>query len=134
MWLAPTAEKNAMGETNTMGDASFAVELSVDDENSGLYIGMEVQLDYIAASLKNVLCVPYDAVYENDDGENCVIVLTKQDDGKYLLTEQVVTLGAESDFDAVVTGIEAGTRILNEPDVYRDMIGKAVAVSGTEAQ
>lgn len=124
--LAPTAEKNAMGETNTMGDASFAVELSVDEENSGLYIGMEVQLDYIITSLKNVLYVPYDAVYENDGGESCVIVLTEQDDGKYLLSEQVVTLGADNDLDVVVTGIDAGTRILNEPEVYRDMIGKAV--------
>lgn len=124
--LAPTAEKNAMGTTNTMGDASFAVELSVDEENSGLYIGMEVQLDYIITSLKNVLYVPYDAVYENDGGESCVIVLTKQDDGKYLLSEQVVTLGADNDLDVVVTGIDAGTRILNEPEVYRDMIGKAV--------
>lgn len=124
--LAPTAEKNAMGTTNTMGDASFAVELSVDEENSGLYIGMEVQLDYIITSLKNVLYVPYDAVYENDGGESCVIVLTEQDDGKYLLSEQVVTLGADNDLDVVVTGIDAGTRILNEPEVYRDMIGKAV--------
>ena len=124
--LAPTAEKNAMGATNTMGDASFAVELSVDEENSGLYIGMEVQLDYIITSLKNVLYVPYDAVYENDGGESCVIVLTEQDDGKYLLSEQVVTLGADNDLDVVVTGIDAGTRILNEPEVYRDMIGKAV--------
>ena len=132
--LAPTAEKNAMGATNTMGDASFAVELSVDDENSGLYIGMEVQLDYIITSLKNALYVPYDAVYENDAGESCVIVLTEQTDGKYLLSEQVVALGAESDFDVVVTGIEAGVRILNEPDVYRDMIGKTIAVNGTEAQ
>lgn len=124
--LAPTAEKNAMGTTNTMGDASFAVELSVDEENSGLYIGMEVQLDYIITSLKNVLYVPYDSVYENDGGESCVIVLTEQDDGKYLLSEQVVTLGADNDLDVVVTGIDAGTRILNEPEVYRDMIGKAV--------
>ena len=130
--IAPTADKNAMGATNTVGDPSFAVELTVDEEDSGLYIGMEVQIDYIIASLPNVLCLPYDAIYENDAGESCVIVLTEQEDGKYLLSEQVVATGADNDLDVVVTGIEAGARVLNEPDVYRSMLGKAVAISGTE--
>ena len=132
--IAPTANKNAAGETDTLSDPSFAVELSVDEADSGLYIGMEVQLDYETAALEHVLTAPYDAVYENDAGEDCVLVLTEQADGKYLLSEHSVHIDAAGDLDVVISGIDEGTRIVNEPENYRALVGKTVSLANAEAQ
>lgn len=129
--IAPTSTKNNLGETQTASDALFATEVTVMSENTGLKIGMSVRLNYIIAEQKNVLTVPYDAVYENNEGQSCVLVASEQSDGKYLLLELPVETGIGNDLDIVISGegVQEGLRIVNEPDDYLALVGKPVSIN-----
>jgi len=124
--IAPTADK-----TVTTGDATFAAEVTVLDKGTGLRIGMEAQLDYIIAEETHVLAVPYDAVYENDAGQTCVMIAVETE-GKYAIEELPVTTGLDDDLDMVITGsgVKEGLRVIHAPDSYRDLLGQTV-IAGT---
>ena len=118
--IAPTSNKNNQGTTDTTGEAVFASEVLVTEKNTGLRIGMEAQLDYIIEEANHVLAVPYDAVYENEAGENCVLAAIEQENGSYLIQEIVVSTGMDDDLYLVIesTELEIGMRIIELPDTY----------------
>lgn len=118
--IAPTSNKTIQGTTDTNGDAVFAAEVLVTEKNTGLRIGMEAQLDYVIEEANHVLAVPYDAVYENQAGETCVLAAVEQADGSYLIREIVVATGMDDDLDMVIESPELteGMRIIELPDTY----------------
>lgn len=127
--IAPAANKNAMGETDlSAGEPVFAAEVTVLSENSGLKIGMEADLDYIVQQEENVLTVPYEAVYRNEDGVFCVLCAKEQEDGTYLLEEIQVEPGMDDDLDRAVSGegLEEGMRILSDPSSYLAYLGQSL--------
>lgn len=128
--IAPTAAKNAAGETDTSGDISFATDVAVTSQDTGLRIGMSVELDFVLDEALNALSVPYDAVYENDQGQTCLLVLEEGEDGEILLTELPVTTGLETDLDTAVSGegLGEGTRIVTDPERYLPLAGMAVTL------
>lgn len=131
--IAPTAAKNAAGETDTSGDISFATDVAVTSQDTGLRIGMSVELDFVLDEALNALAVPYDAVYENDQGQTCLLVLEEGEDGELLLTELPVTTGLETDLDIAVEGdgLTEGVQVVTDPDRYLPLAGQEVAL-GTE--
>ncbi len=126
--IAPTSEKNAQGQTNTAGDVLFDTKVAVLDKDTGLRIGMSARIKYIVDQQSGVIAVPFDALYEKEDGKSYVIAVIPQNNGKYLLKEMPVTKGLENDLDVVITGdgIEEGMRILTTPGNYRTLIGREV--------
>ncbi len=126
--IAPTSNKTSRGTTDTSSEATFATEVEIIGEDTGLCIGMEAQLDYIIAQQSNVLAVPYDAVYKNKSGHSCVLTATQQEDGKYLIREIKVETGMDDDLDMVITGSEVneGLRVINDPDSYLNLLGHTV--------
>ena len=121
--------KTANGATNTDGgDVSFAADVAVLSKDTGLRIGMSVRLNFVVDQAKDALSVPYEAVYKNDAGEDCVMAAEEQDDGKYLLAEYPVTAGMETDLDIVVEGpdLQEGMRIVSEPSLYRPYLGQTL--------
>ena len=130
--IAPTSTKNAMGQSNTTGDAVFAAEVEITSRDTGLRIGMEAQLDYILAEEDHVLAVPYDAVYTDDAGQTCILIAVEQEDGRYLIQSLPVTTGMDDDLDMVVSGsgVREGLRVINEADTYLHLLGQTV-VAGT---
>lgn len=131
--IAPTAAKNAAGETDTSGDISFATDVAVTSQDTGLRIGMSVELDFVLDEALNALSVPYDAVYTNDQGQTCLLVLEEGEDGELLLTELPVTTGLETDLDIAVEGdgLTEGVQVVTDPDRYLPLAGQEVAL-GTE--
>ena len=131
--IAPTSNKNSMGQTDTTGEAVFAAEVAVTTENSGLRIGMEANLDYILAEEAHVLAVPYDAVYEDEAGRTCILVAEPADDADHFTIRSIpVTTGLDDDLDIMVTGPEVreGLRVINEADSYLSLLDQTV-LAGT---
>lgn len=126
--IAPTATKNSKGDTDTTTDAVYETEVTVTSKDTGLKIGMSVDLDYVVSEETHILAVPYDAVYKNSQNEKCVIAAVEQSNGRYLLTQMKVTTGMDDELDIVISGdgISEGLRILNEPDDYVALIGQTV--------
>ena len=94
---------------------------------------MSVELDFVLDEALNALSVPYDAVYENDQGQTCLLVLEEGEDGELLLTELPVTTGLETDLDIAVEGegLTEGVQVVTDPDRYLPLAGQEVAL-GTE--
>ena len=126
--IAPTANKNSLGVTDTTAEPMFAAEVRVLTEDSGLRIGMDAQLDYIVQEVEHVLTVPYEAVYRNEEDKTCVLAAMEQEDGRYLLQEFEVKTGADDDLDIVISGagIVEGMRIVHEPETYLHLLGQTV--------
>ena len=128
--IAPAANKNAMGGTDTGGDVSFAADVAVRSTDTRLRIGLSVRLNFIVAEEKNALAAPYDAVYENAQGQTCILAALEQDDGTWLLQETPVTCGLETDLEVAVKGdgLTAGTTVVSDPEPYVAYIGKPVRI------
>ncbi len=125
--IAPTVTKDAVGNTASVGSGEFAVKVKVDSSKTPLRIGTSVRLDYILEEHKNVLSVPYDAVYTNEEGTDCVIVVEETEEG-FFLHELPVTAGAYNALDRIIsgTGVEEGLRVVNDADAWRDKIGTQI--------
>ena len=131
--IAPTSNKNAMGQTDITGEAVFAAEVAVTSKDIGLRIGMEAQLDYILDEQSHVLAVPYDAVYLDDAGQTRILIAeAADDDNHYHIRSIPVTTGMDDDLDMVVSGpeVKEGLLVINEADSYLHLEGRTV-LSGT---
>lgn len=128
--IAPTVTKNAQGETDTTVEAAFQAVVEIVTKDTGLPVGVEAQLSYRLAEEKSVLAVPYDAVYTNDAGTDCVLVMREQNDGSFLIEELPVNTGIDNDLDIAISGegVSEGLRIINEPENYRSMMGKKLTL------
>ncbi len=126
--IAPTANKTMQGITDTTTDTLFSAEAKVAESNTGLRIGMEVQLDFVLKEAAEVLTVPYDAVYENESGQSCIITLIPQKNDTFLLQEETILLGIDNELDIAISGknIQEGVRVLNEPAAYLPYIGQTL--------
>ena len=129
--IAPTAKKNQLGDTEASIDPSFEAEVSVDSAESGLRIGMEARLSYIIARQAHVLAVPYEAVFTDEAGQSCILVLRTQEKETYLVEKLPVTTGLDDDLDIAVsgTGVEEGLRVITDAKSYLSYIGKTVTLA-----
>ena len=130
--IAPTSNKNVQGNTDKVGDAVFATKIKVNSPDTELRIGMSVRLNFIVERQENILAVPYDTVYLNDAGEECIMVLEKTDEEEtYLLREIPVQTGLENDFSIVVSGegIIDGITVINTPSNYRELVGREIQLT-----
>ena len=129
--IAPTAKKNQLGDTEASNDPSFEAEVSVDSAESGLRIGMEARLSYIIERQAHVLAVPYEAVFTDEAGQSCILVLRTQEKETYLVEKLPVTTGLDDDLDIAVsgTGVEEGLRVITDAKSYLSYIGKTVTLA-----
>ncbi len=130
--IAPTANKNAMGVTDTTGEIAFAADVAVTSPDTRLRIGLNVRLELIVAREENVLAAPYEVVYQNEQGQDCILLAKEQADGTWLLREQVVELGLETDLDIAVKSdaLTAGMTVISNPEKYVQYIGQPVTIGG----
>jgi len=133
-YLAPTANKTAMGTTDTSGDISFAADVKVNSRDTRLRIGLSVRLNFIVAEEKGVLAAPYDAIYTNAQGQTCVLVAEAQADGSYLLREYAVELGLETDLDIAIKSddLTDGMLVLSDPEQYSAYVGQTVFIGASD--
>ena len=129
--VAPTANKNAAGDTDTSKDISFATDVKVTSEKTALKIGMNVRLNFVLEEAKDVLTVPYDAVYKTSSGQTCILVVEEQKSGNQLLKEHPVSMGLENDLDVVITGdgLKEGMRFVSNPSAYLNFVGQELSIA-----
>jgi HlyD family secretion protein len=81
--IAPTAIKDASGNTASTSNVQFDTEITMKDKDSNIKIGMNVRLTIKLNEKKNVFSVPYDAIVTQEDGSQTINVLeTIQKEGK----------------------------------------------------
>ncbi len=129
-YIAPTATKNALGLTDTGSEVTFAAEVKVDSKDTRLRIGLNVRLEMVVAQAPNVLAVPYEAVYQNANGVSCILLAEEQADGTWILREQEVELGLETDLDIAVKSknLTDGMTVIGNPEKYLQYVGQTVSI------
>lgn len=103
------------------GDSGFSADITVHDPKE-LFIGSKAKAEIVVSQKKDVFTVPLDALKTGKDGGDCVLLL--QPDGKY--KEVPVTVGAQNDFDAEVSGpnITEGAQVLANAS-WEELAGQA---------
>ena len=115
-FVSPTATKNSTKSTEgtsstesvSKSRATYRVDVTLDNTNENLRLGMTAKMTFITANAKNVLVVPSSDLQTNADGNKYVVV--QQADGT--TEDVVVTTGISDDF---YTEIKDGS--LKEGDV-----------------
>ena len=82
---------------------TFPIEIEVTGERQGLLIGGTAKAQVITEKKANVLTVPRDAVFTNDKGEQCVLVVA-EDSGLKVVAERKVKVGSANDVDTIISG------------------------------
>lgn len=73
-----TAAPTGQGQSNTSGNATYAVKVKILTPDDRLKLGMTAKLSIIINEVENVLTVPYDSVVDLGDGQ--FVVYTLNDD------------------------------------------------------
>lgn len=107
----------------------YTAEISIDDADSSLLIGMNAKVKIILDEKNDVLAVPYDAIVQDDDGKSIVYIAEKDSDGIYKAKSVTVETGMETDYyTEIVSGdLKEGDILISQPEYAYD--GKTVSVS-----
>ena len=113
------------GSANALtGDSSggYSAEITIDEKDSGLLIGMNAKIRIVLDEKKDVLAVPYESIVEEEDGSKHVIIAEKQLDGTYRAKLAKVETGMEGSYYTEVTSTELkeGDKIVMSGGDYKD--------------
>jgi RND family efflux transporter MFP subunit len=118
--ISPAASKGTNGQTVSSSDVQFDAEVSIDDKDPNLKIGMNARLSITIAEKKDIYSVPFDAITQNPAGDNVIYIAEKQGSG-YLVKELLVKTGLETDFYIEISGenVEGGLLVISNPGTLK---------------
>jgi RND family efflux transporter MFP subunit len=108
-------------------NGSFGAEVTVDDNNDGLTVGMNASVEIIVSSTEGVFSVPIDAVGDDDDNGKYVYRQTGGSGVDMTFEKIYVTTGEENDYYIEISADE-----LAEGDVIRSSADLTEGVETTE--
>lgn len=129
--ISPTTTKTPTGDNVAGGNGEFSAEVRVNGQNSALRIGTKARLEIILEQKKQVMAVPYEALFTDAQGGNAVYVLEHEVENVYVVKAVPVELGMETDFYVEVTSpeLDFGAEIIS--DVRNVIVGSRVSKSET---
>ncbi len=113
-------QMNMMGQTTGGG---YSAEITIDDKNTDLLIGMTAKVQILLEEKKDVLTVPYESIKEDEDGTQYVLLaVTDEKSGVTTAKRANIETGMEgSYYTEVVSGdIKEGDKIVMQGDMYND--------------
>lgn len=107
-------------ETTADGvETGYKVEVTLDETNDQLLIGMTASVDVTIDEVGEKLSVPYSGIIEEDGAEYVYVAEPANDDeGGYIARKKKVVKGAESDFYVEVKSgeVKSGDLIIEDPE------------------
>ncbi len=97
-------------ENDPSGKAKAGVEITVDTGDE-LIVGLEADVTVLLEDAADVLRVPAECVYSDDNGSYVYIV-----DGEQKVQKKYVTTGLKDSLHVAVEGLEEGTHVVSDPD------------------
>lgn len=110
---------NQAAESDASGKAKASVELDVDTEDD-LIVGLDADVTVILEDATDVLRVPSECVYRDDDG-SFVYIIT---DGE--VTKEYVTTGRNDSMYTEIEGLAEGTHVVSDPDAGKHVGEKII--------
>ena len=124
--IDPAATKDALGQTQSNGDVQFGITVAITSEDTPLRIGMSANLSLVVAQKSDIFCVRYDAVVQNEKGQNVIFAAESSDSGVYQFQQIVVDIGISNDIYLEVSGdkIKEGLQVVNDASIITDELTK----------
>ncbi len=98
--------------------SGYKVEVTLDETNDSLLIGMTASVDITIEDVGEKLSVPYSGIIEEDGGDYVFVAEPADDEeGGYIARKKKVVKGAESDFYVEVKSgeVKSGDLIIEDP-------------------
>ena len=95
----------------------YTVEVSVEEKDSGLLIGMSASVKIILDKREDVLSVPYNAIRGGENEGYFIYVATPQENDVYSISKRKISKGFEGDFyTEIISGdVNEGDIVLTDP-------------------
>jgi len=118
-----TGEVIFISPTPTMGsDVTYQVKVRIDSDTTRLRIGMNAKLNIILEETADVLTVPYDAIQQDENGNDVIYAVERGEKDAVTKTAIPVTVGVEGDYYVEVSGnITEGMEISLPTDKFFDL-------------
>ena len=102
-------------------NVTYQVKVRIDSDTSRLRIGMNAKLNIILEETADVLTVPYDAIQQDEKGNDVIYAVEHTENGGVIKTAIPVTVGVEGDYYVEVSGdIKEGMEISLPTDKFFD--------------
>lgn len=97
-----------MAPTPTQGSTSitYRVEITLDQQDERLRLGMTAKTNLVLEDKENVLTVPYDAILSDAEGKNYITLMEPAEDGTTTRRDVYVTVGTEGDYYVEISSEE----------------------------
>lgn len=118
----PMTSYSSDGSDGSAGTTTYSAEVTINEKDTGLLIGMNAKVKIILSEKKNCMSVPFDSLKEDEDGSKVVFVAEDLGDGTVKARAVSVTVDLESDYYVAVTSNELkdGDSVILEPDDIAD--------------
>ena len=95
----------------------YTVEVSVEEKDCGLLIGMSASVKIILDKREDVLSVPYDAIRGGENEGYFIFVATPQENDMYSISKRKISKGFEGDYyTEIISGyVNEGDIVLTDP-------------------
>ena len=97
-----------MAPTPTQGSTSitYRVEITLDQQDDRLRLGMTAKTNLVMEDKENILTVPYDAILSDSEGRNYITLMEPAEDGTTARRDVYVTVGTEGDYYVEISSEE----------------------------
>lgn len=97
-----------MAPTPSQGGTSitYRVEITLDQQDERLRLGMTAKTNIVLEDKENVLTVPYDAILSDADGKDYITLMEQAEDGTTTQRDVWVTVGTEGDYYVEISSEE----------------------------
>lgn len=119
-----TGEVIFISPTPTAGsNVTYQVKVKITSDTDRLRIGMNAKLNIILQETAEVFTVPYDAIQQDESGNDVIYAVERTESGGVTKTAIPVTVGVEGDYYVEVSGdISEGMKISLPSDEYLDIM------------
>ncbi len=106
-YQATVTRINSIATAGTNGSTSIMVEVSIDNPDNDIYLGLDAKVKLTTASKTDVVMLPVEAVSADKEGEFVYLVV----DG--IIEKRYITLGISSDeYVEIVEGLEETDQVI----------------------
>ncbi|KQB84709.1 efflux RND transporter periplasmic adaptor subunit [Corynebacterium oculi] len=118
---------SSSGSPASGAKVTFPVEIAVTGDTEGLRMGASARAKILQEIAKDTMTVPAEAVYPSDNGNEVVLVVSRDS----RVVEREVQTGETDGYLVAVTGgdLKASDQVILQPFNYQDLEGKKVTVS-----
>ena len=114
------SDASFFGQDGSSG--GYSAEITIDEKNTALLLGMNAKVKIILVEQKDVLSVPYESILQEEDGSSYVLVAVTDENGVTTAKKAAVVPGMTGSYFTEISSeeVKEGDRIIMSPEGHED--------------